>query len=150
MLICACRVTWVTRAEVCIDQRDQDFFLGGCCCKANIPQVLLKSGGQSPAPWVPQIYQHPVSVNFSQALKLRSNRPPISPQRSGLPVKLPAFGDGLDLQKLAPGENMVLTLHRWRQRASRGRTMTRSGGKGAQGIHVYRYIRSNYVVSNTI
>ena len=100
------------------------FFVDALLQSQHEPQVLLKSGGQSPAPWgthrmSSSNIQQWMAVGPSSSKNgslLRSNRPPISPQRLGLWTgKNPAFGTAFIS---LPGERMVLTLHLWQQRAS--------------------------------
>lgn len=122
------------------------------------PQVLLKSGGQSPAPWGTHRMSSFRNIQFQwmasslescskngSLLSLRSNRPPISPQRLGLATgKIPAFGMAfISYSCQAKAWYWHYTCDS-SVRHCRGRTMICSGGQGAKGMDAYIYTKKVY------
>lgn len=79
-------------------------------------------------------------------LSLRSNRPPISPQRLGLATwKIPAFGMAfISYSCQAKAWYWHYTCDS-SVRHCRGRTMICSGGKGAKGMDAYIYTKKAYI-----
>lgn len=102
------------------------FFFGMCVAtqSQHEPQVLLKSGGQSPAPWGTHRMSSFRNIQFQWMAKkwflVESQVEQTSHQPTEVGIgnlKNSSIWYGLHLLFL-PGESMVLTLHLWQQRAS--------------------------------
>lgn len=151
----------VDRHYLCEVGHMSHVFFGMCVAtqSQHEPQVLLKSGGQSPAPWGTHRMSSFRNIQFQwmasslescskhgSLLSLRSNRPPISPQRLGLATgKIPAFG-----MAFISFSCQAKTWY-WHYtcdssvRHCRGRTMICIGGRGAKGMNAYIYTKKVYI-----